>query len=177
MNIKSLLVLILSSSLIGFTAQAKSEDAPEGNQGKRPSVKELFQRLDTDESGTLSAEEVKGPLAKNFDEIDADGDGQLTQKEMMVANKNRAKGEKGKEAKGEKAGKGGPEGKGPNLKEVDTDENGAISKEEATEAGMERLLEHFDDIDADGDGEITREEMKAMPKGKGKGPRGPEGDE
>ncbi|MGZ0655237.1 EF-hand domain-containing protein [Coraliomargarita sp. W4R53] len=159
MNTKSLLLLVLSSSLISFAAQAKPDGEPRENQGKRPSPEELFQRLDTDESGTLSAEEVKGPLAEHFDEIDADSDGQITKEELGAAKKGREKGEKGQKDKG-------GERRGPNLKEADTNENGSISKAEATDAGLDRLLEHFDEIDSNDDGEITKDEMKAMQKGK-----------
>ncbi|WPJ95634.1 EF-hand domain-containing protein [Coraliomargarita algicola] len=174
MNKKSLLLLVLSTSLLGFTAQAKPDGEPGEAKGKRPSPQEIFQRMDSDENGTLSLEEVKGPLAEHFDKIDADGDGQITPKELRIAHQKRLKGEKG--PKGEKGQ--GAERRGPNLKEADSNEDGAISKAEATEAGMERLLEHFDEIDADGNGEITREEMLAMRKGKGpKGPRGPEEEE
>ncbi|MDQ8206282.1 hypothetical protein QEH52_02100 [Coraliomargarita sp. SDUM461003] len=160
MNTKSLILLVLSSSLIGITAQAKPEGEPRDNPGKRPSPQELFQRLDADENGTLSLEEVKGPLAEQFDKIDADGDGELTKKELIAANKDRRQAGKDK----------GPQRRGQNIKAADTNEDGSISKAEATEAGLERLLEHFDEIDADGDGEITREEMKAMAKGKRQGP-------
>jgi len=156
MNTKSLLLLVLSSSIMTFAAQAQSDGEPRENKGKRPSPQELFQRLDTDESGTLSQEEVKGPLAEHFEKIDADSDGQITPQELRAANKDRAKGKKG----------GDSERRGPNLKEADTNEDGALSKEEATAAGLDRLLEHFDEIDADGDGIITKDEMKAMHKGK-----------
>ena len=169
MNKKSLLLLVLSSSFIGFSAQAKPEGEPRGNKGERPSLMELFEKFDSDESGTLSADEVKGPLLKQFDKIDSNADGELTKKELIRAHKERAKREKAeKEAAIEKSKKGkGPQRGGPNLREADTNEDGSISKEEATEAGLEKLLEHFDKIDANEDGELSREELQAMRKARG----------
>ncbi|MDQ8195033.1 hypothetical protein QEH59_11395 [Coraliomargarita sp. SDUM461004] len=162
MKTKSLLLITLSSSLFVFAAQAKPNGQGGEAQGERPSPQELFEQFDTDASGTLSLEEVKGPLAEHFDKIDADDNGEISKKELIAAKKKMHT----------RAGNG-PRGQLPNLKEADTDENGAISKAEATEAGMERLLEHFDKIDANGDGEITKEEMKAMRKGR----QGPPEDE
>lgn len=156
MKTKTYILALSLACLIPALAQAK----PEGGQGKgqRPAGGELFKKLDADQSGTISKEEAKGPLAENFDEIDADGDGEITKDEMKAAAKERG---------GDRGGK---------MKEADTDESGSISKAEAEAAGLDRLVEHFDELDADGDGEVTKEEMKAAAekrggerKGKGKG--------
>lgn len=170
MNTKHILLLALSSALLPFTTQAQSNDGQGGPRGERPSPEKMFQRLDQDGSGTLSASEVKGPLAENFAEIDADGNGELTKEELKAAHKERG-GERGGErnqARGERAKQGMQK-----IKAADTDENGSISKAEAEAANLERLLENFDELDADGDGEITRDEMKAARQGKG--PRGGKG--
>jgi Ca2+-binding EF-hand superfamily protein len=65
----------------------------------------------------------------------------------------------------------GGKGKRPNpgemFKNLDTDESGTISKDEAKGP----LAEHFEDIDADGNGELTKEELRAAREkrgGKGK---------
>ncbi len=55
---------------------------------------------------------------------------------------------------------GGPDGKhhkGQMMEEVDTNGDGAISKEEF----MSKHEEHFSKVDADGDGSLSKEEMKA----------------
>jgi len=140
MNIKSTLLLILSALVLSLSAQAK----PQKGEGKRPEPGAMFSKLDTDGSGTLSTDEVEGRMAERFAEIDANSDGELTQEELKAAHEAR----RGQRNKGK-------------AKEADTDENGAISLDEAEAAGMERLVENFDQLDGDGNGEISREEFQA----------------
>jgi len=108
-------------------------------------------------------------LIEDFDEIDADGNGELTRAEMKNFHQQRRQ-----------------EGR-QRAESADTDGNGALSLAEANAAGMQRLVEDFSIVDQDADGEVTREEMQAMHrerrakmpaggqgregKGQGKGPR------
>ena len=150
MNTKSLLLITISAAWLPLVGQAQPVDAARGGQGKTlPNPAQVIDRLDADGSGTISAEEAKGSLAKRFDKIDADGDGEITESELAY----------GREERREKVRAGGKR-----LKEADTDGNGAISADEAADAGLERLVENFDHIDADGDGEVSREEMRDMAK-------------
>lgn len=145
MNIKTLLLLTLSSALLPLASQAKPEDALGKGKGEPPAPAQVIERLDTDGNGSISKDEAKGPMAKNFDRIDANSDGEITMTELAIARENRK----------EKAGQ---------LKNADRDGNGAISADEAAEAGLDRLVQHFDKIDADGDGEISKQEMGQMAK-------------
>ena len=52
------------------------------------------------------------------------------------------------------------------LEDMDADEDGKLSKDEAKGP----LNDHFDEIDKDEDGYITEEEFKKAPKPKGKKP-------
>ena len=155
MKTKSILQLVLCSALIPFALQAKPQGGQSGGagQGNRPNLKEMFNRLDADQSGTLSKEEAKGPMAKNFDKIDTDGNGELSKKEL------RAQGDKRRDQVKEKGAK---------MKEADTDGNGNISYDEADAAGLQKLVENFEKVDADGDGEIAKQEMREMRKAQGK---------
>ena len=47
------------------------------------------------------------------------------------------------------------------FNKVDSDHNGAISKEEFTAESKERAEKRFKEIDANADGQATKEEMKA----------------
>ena len=155
MKIKSTILLLLSAVILSMTAQAE----PKNGKGKRPNPGDMFQKLDADESGTISKDEAKGPLAEHFDKIDADGNGELTKDELKAA----------------REGRGG-RGKGK-LQEADTDSNGAISLDEAETAGLEKIVENFSTLDADGNGEISKEEFKAAHQGREKrgGGEKPEG--
>lgn len=146
MNTKSFLLLILAAALLPLVSQAKPEGGPREGKDNPPTPAEILARFDADQNGSLSKDEVKGPLVKNFDQIDVNGDGELSRKELGWHQKLKDKKREG----------------GRKLQEADTDGNGAISADEAAEAGLERLVEHFDKIDANGDGEVSKEELREM---------------
>jgi Ca2+-binding EF-hand superfamily protein len=163
MKIKTLLIALSAAILIPAFAQAKPEgERPEG-KGDRPNPGQLMKKLDTDENGSISKEEAKGPLAKNFDKIDANSDGEITKEEFAKASQKMR----------ERRKEGGEPGE--MFAKMDANESGSISKDEAGE----RLLEHFDEIDSNSDGELTKEELRAAAEarhaergGKKKGPEG-----
>lgn len=132
----SILLCLLAAMLIPAIAQAK----PEG-EGKK---------FDTDGDGALSLEEAtnagRDRLVENFGEIDADGDGVVTREEMKTF------GDLARENRKAKRG------------EFDTDQNGKLSIDEASAAGMDKLVENFEKVDLDGDGEISRREMQTLRK-------------
>ncbi|WP_406683094.1 EF-hand domain-containing protein [Seonamhaeicola sp. MEBiC1930] len=64
---------------------AQSEDRPE-RKGP-PTYKMLLEEMDSNEDGKLSAKEVKGPLSKDFDKVDLDEDGFITEEEFKKAPK------------------------------------------------------------------------------------------
>jgi Ca2+-binding EF-hand superfamily protein len=45
---------------------------------------------------------------------------------------------------------------------ADKDGDGALTREEAANAGMRRIVENFDRLDANRDGKVTREEVRAL---------------
>jgi len=139
MKTKTIITLSLSALLIPFVLQAKP-----GGEGKRSKHGDILERLDTDNSGGISFDEAKGPIAENFDLIDTDNSGELTKDELREAKNKRKKGQR--------------------LKEIDTDESGSVSLEEANAANATKLIENFDAIDSNNDGELSKEEMKAAHK-------------
>jgi Ca2+-binding EF-hand superfamily protein len=108
--------------------------APEGHGHDR------FKAADTNGDGKISREEAKAlpRLAKHFDEIDADHDGQITPDEMRAYH--------------EKA-------RAEHWKKLDTNGDGKISREEAK--AHPRLAERFDQLDTDKDGFLSPDELKA----------------
>jgi len=163
---------------------ASAEQGEKGKpEGKRPNPKEHFEKMDADDSGTVSLEEFKStPRAKEnpekaeeiFKKMDADTSGDITFAEMIEAHKKR---------------KEGGEGDRPNPKEhfkkMDADDNGTVSLEEfkstpRAKENPEKAAEIFKKMDADSSGDITFEEMiQAHKKHRGnhrKGGPGQEGD-
>ena len=151
MNAQSLVLFLLSAAILPLTSQAKPNDIQrEGNKRKQPpSIEEVMARLDTDDSAGISVDEAKGPLAQGFDQIDSDDSGEITLAELKASRDNRF--ERGMEMR-------------EKIQAADSDGNGAISLTEANEAGLDKLIEHFDKIDTDGNGEVTKRELKAAGK-------------
>ena len=121
---------------------------------KNARLAEQFRRADADGNGMLSraeAERAAPLLAKQFDAIDANRDGQISPEEIRAVRR---------------AGRGSARGAQAGAKfelyfaRADTDGDGALSRAEA-ERGLRRVAKKFEHIDRDGDGRLTREEMQA----------------
>ncbi|MBM7034890.1 hypothetical protein JQC93_00615 [Vibrio sp. 188UL20-2] len=54
------------------------------NQERRPPPPS-FEQMDSDGNGELSKDEIKGPILDQFDELDADGNGTLSESEWPDA--------------------------------------------------------------------------------------------
>ena len=127
-------------------------------------MEERFRQADKDGDGTLSKAEAEAGmprLTKDFDAIDANKDGKLTQEEL------RAYGVKRHAQWKERGGLAGHRDAqasklrfAERFKQADADGDGALSKAEA-EKSMPRIAKHFDEIDANHDGKITWDEIKA----------------
>ena len=151
MNAQSLLLLVLSTVILPLLIQAKPNGAQRDGDNARqpPSIEQVFARLDANASGGISVDEAKGPLEGHFDQIDTDGNGEITSTELKASRAKRF--ERGIEMR-------------ERIKAADVDGNGTISNNEANEAGLDKLIEYFDKIDSNGDGEITKQELKNLIK-------------
>ena len=149
MHSKPILLMLISATLITLNSQAKPEREDRDKNRMPPAPDQIIERLDIDVSGSIIKGEAKGFIAKYFDRIDANGDGKISEEELLHARENR----------GQKL-KGGRE----DIIAADTDQNGAISIDEATGAGLKKMVENFDRIDADGDGQISEEELRLLRK-------------
>ena len=149
MNTQSLLPYVLSAAILPLAIHAKPDGAKRDGDNARqpPSIEQVFARLDANASGGISVDEAEGPLEGHFDQIDTDGNGEITGVELKASRAKRF--ERGIEMR-------------ERIKAADADGNGAISNNEANEAGLDKLIEHFDKIDNDGDGEITKQELKGL---------------
>ena len=149
MHSKSILLMLISATLITLNSQAKPEREDRDKNRMPPAPDQIIGRLDMDGSGSIIKSEAKGFIAKYFDRIDANGDGKISEEELLHARENR----------GQK-----PKGGREDIIAADTDQNGAISIDEATGAGLKKMVENFDRIDADGDGQISEEELRLLRK-------------
>jgi Ca2+-binding EF-hand superfamily protein len=115
------------------------------NKARDARFNQVFHGLDTNGSGSLSRQEVasKAPaLAENFDNIDANRDGELTKKEIRGAI---AIAEKRRQAFMS------------NLDAADKDKNGKLSRDEAR--ALPNMSANFDAIDSNHDGELVMKEI------------------
>jgi len=139
MKMKIILSALMAALLPGLAlAQAQA--------GKGP------RQVDANGDGVITQSEATDAgatrLIEVFDEIDADGNGELTREERQAYRQERRQ-------------EGRQEGR-KRAQSADTDGNGALSLDEAKAAKMQRLVEHFSTLDQNGDGEVSREEMQAM---------------
>lgn len=76
------LIAILTSCQLKAQQQDRNSERREP-----PSFEELLEKMDENEDGKLSKEEVKGPLKNNFDKVDLNEDGYITEEELKKAPK------------------------------------------------------------------------------------------
>ena len=79
-----LCAVALSTATISFS---HNQQGRERQQQKRPSIKQLFKDLDSNEDGLISYKESKGPLKENFKKVDTNKDGFVSKEEMTKAPK------------------------------------------------------------------------------------------
>lgn len=85
-NVFRIAVLVFGLTLFMSTSSfGQSENRDERKEP--PTFKELLEKMDTNEDGKLSKEEVKGPLKDDFAKVDADEDGFITEEELKKAPK------------------------------------------------------------------------------------------
>ncbi|WP_025740259.1 EF-hand domain-containing protein [Aquimarina pacifica] len=79
-------MLAFATILISCKSNAQSDSERKGGK-ERPSIEELFTKMDSNEDGKLAKDEVKGPMSKDFAKIDTDEDGFITMEELEKAPK------------------------------------------------------------------------------------------
>lgn len=151
---RTLVAALFLVPALGFAAD--NATAPKGAHGS------YFSKADTDGNGMLSRAEVEKSLprlAKQFERIDTNKDGQLSRDELKAAKK----AHKHAHRKGHKADRQTKAAE--RFRHADTDGDGAISRAEA-EKNAPRLAKKFDLIDANKDGKLTQEELRAYREAK-----------
>lgn len=68
-----------------------AQNRPEGEQ-ERPSYAKILEEMDANKDGKLAKDEVKGRLLKDFDTLDTDKDGFISEAEFENASKRKRPG-------------------------------------------------------------------------------------
>ncbi|WP_339764182.1 EF-hand domain-containing protein [uncultured Hoeflea sp.] len=162
--------LIASTAAPAFAAQGKGDGSRHGG----PRIERLMERFDTNQDGAVMLDEVSAHRQSMFESADTDNSGSLSQdelkafgdmrKEMRDQNREErraeGKGMKNGDRDGRMAGKhdgkrhgegkrhngegrGDRRGDGPRMERLDADNNGEISLEEFTSLDT-KMFERFD---------------------------------
>ncbi|MDD4929289.1 MAG: EF-hand domain-containing protein [Gallionella sp.] len=142
--IVSILLIALPCSAIAAADSKKEQNA---------NFDQMFRAMDTNKSGKISMAEaeLKAPaLAENFDLIDENRDGGLTKKEIRQAF------DAAEKRRSEFSRK---------LQAADKDNNGKLSREEAT--ALPKISASFDEIDSNADGQLVIKEIADFVRARG----------
>ena len=131
--------------------RAGGQDGQRPDRGSRVGQDPLMAILDADHDGELSATEIENAAAA-LKKLDKNEDGKLTRDELRPP--------RGRGARGDRAGRGGPAGADIVERIMSRDENGdgKVSKDEMPER-MQRILER---ADSNNDGAIDQAEAESF---------------
>lgn len=142
--------ILIGITMTVFLATTVSAQEPATKQKSNPpNVEEVFKKMDANQDGVLSKDEVKGRLAKDFVKIDADKDGLLSRAELEKKPSKRSSSKR----------KTDKTSMSPLLK-MDTNKDGRLSKEEVKGP----LANDFAAIDLNKDGFLSQEELDQAPR-------------
>ena len=148
-------------------------------------VAERFAKADANGDGTLNEADKAARVGQMFDKIDTDKNGLISRAEFAAAHSgmggeheamemgsdhkmgDHKMGDRGPGGPGARRGMGGG-GAGMMLRMADTNNDGAVTRDEA----MAAALKHFDAMDANHDGQVTKAERQAAMQAMGARMRG-----
>jgi Ca2+-binding EF-hand superfamily protein len=141
--------MLLIVLLMGLAAAAATA-ARAGEIGSGRLMERLFQKMDTDGDGALSAAEGEAAAEKMFDRRDANGDGVLTEEEYL-ADKEGGRLSADQQQKLD-------DFRARRFAAMDKDGDGRVSAAEFFAAAQQR----FTAADSNGDGRITKDELRSL---------------
>lgn len=145
--------------LVGAAVAATAGYARDSERG--PGGMEMrFEELDADGNGEITLEEIETRMQSRFTDADADGDGMLTRDEMIAAAQVQVE-----------------ERVDRMLKRADTDGDGALSMDEMPKPRGGWAERMFGRVDADDSGGISKEEFAQMREHRGRHGRDDKGDQ
>lgn len=151
----------------GGMLMAEMGIGPEAARELVPTAMLLFLAIDSDKDKVISVEEIANS-SKTLARLDRNGDGKITPEELRAVARTMGKvpnaksGGEAKSADEQRTPNPGspnsPEEMVAQLRQMDKDGDGFLSKEEVPE----RLARNFERIDADQDGKLSQEEIRRM---------------
>ena len=146
---------------IGATSVALADKGPGGPDGRNARLLEQFDVIDTDKDGKLSLAELEARRIAEFEAADTNGDGSLSTDEVSARQL-----AKFNETLAKRTAR--------MIDNLDSDGNGSLTADEIGDGPAER---QFARIDTDNDGAISKDEAKAAGKHRKKHGHGTEMDE
>ncbi|WP_240790297.1 EF-hand domain-containing protein [Rhodobacter sp. SY28-1] len=143
-------VLALMGAALGSAALAeRGMGGMGGHDGRGPMMLEMFDTIDADKDGKITQDELAAHRAAEFAAADTNGDGALSAEELQAKMLAEMLARRSAQM----------------IENMDDDGNGSLSVEEMGEGPM---AEHFARIDTDNDGAISKEEAQAVAERMGK---------
>ncbi|MFY0626917.1 MAG: EF-hand domain-containing protein [Reichenbachiella sp.] len=131
-------------------------------QREKPTPEQVISMFDTNKDGKIDIEEARtaesGKLYKKFGFLDTDKNGLVTLEELQ--NRRAHADKNGRMERGNRKGDRSRPTPEQIMEKLDTDEDGSINKEEASQAPRGRLSEKFDKVDTNVDELISIEELQ-----------------
>jgi len=145
------MVLSVVSAAMMVTIGATAIAQGKHGYGQRPA----FEEVDANGDGKITQEEMQARAATRFGEADSDGDGAISRDEMLAQAMARA------EKRVDRM-----------MGRLDADDDGTVSKGEMQQMRDKRMGRMIERMDTDGDGALSKEEFA---QGHGKGHHGRHG--
>lgn len=135
---RQLLPILAALLLSGVAVQAFAQQQPRPTPEQRQALLARWKAADGNNDGYIDRGEAQAmsPIAKHFDELDADKDGKLSMDEIQNSAQTR-------------------------LHAADTNQDGVIDRAEA-DASLPRVAKAFDRLDTNKDGKLTVEEVQQL---------------
>lgn len=137
MRATSMVLGVVSAAMV-VTAGAAAIAQGKHGHGQRPG----FEEVDANGDGKITQEEMQARAAARFGEADTDGDGAISRDEMLA--KAMARSEKRVDRM---------------MRRMDADGDGKVSKAEMQQMRGKRMDRMIERMDADGDGALSKEEF------------------
>lgn len=159
-KLKSTLTIFTLLICFSLFAQGPSGGGQGGGRGQgggqqrggKSDASEILSKLDTNNDDVIDKDEAandeRGKIVENFDNIDTSGDDLIDLEELKAFLNGRKKPKKVSPKK--------------LIKEIDDDGNGTLNELEVAAKGKQNLIQNFNEIDTNEDAELDEDELKAF---------------